>query len=89
MIMERGGNVKPCRCLLRDAGEQDLAQAVEEYILTLDEDIKAPKELYKHRLKICESCDSLFTGTCLKCGCYVEMRAAIKTNRCPSEKSRW
>ncbi len=67
----------------------DLAQAVEEYISTLDEEAKAPEELYRHRLQICETCENLLSGTCLKCGCYVEMRAAIKTNHCPYDKDRW
>lgn len=80
---------KPCRCLLFEAGERDLAEAVKEYISTLGEEIKAPEELYKTRLEVCRGCENLLSGTCLKCGCYVEMRAAVKGNRCPSEKSLW
>lgn len=80
---------RPCKCLLREAGERELAQNVKEYIETLDEEIKADNELYKRRLSVCTSCDHLLNGTCTKCGCYVEMRAAIKVNRCPSEKKLW
>lgn len=66
-----------------------MAEAVKEYISALDEEIKAPEELYRARLEACRGCENLLSGTCLKCGCYVEMRAAVKGNRCPSEKSLW
>lgn len=79
----------PCRCLLYEAGEKQLAENIREYIGTLGEDIKAEKELYQKRLSICGKCPQLLDGTCLKCGCYVEMRAAVKRNRCPSENKYW
>ena len=79
----------PCRCLLYEAGEKQLAENTREYINTLGEDIKAEKELYQRRLNICGKCAQLLDGTCLKCGCYVEMRAAVKRNRCPSENKYW
>lgn len=85
-----GDNKKiPCRCLLKEAGEQDLAQSIAEYVSTLSEDIRADENLYKRRLKICGDCNKLLNGTCLKCGCYVEMRAAVITNHCPSEEKLW
>lgn len=79
----------PCKCLLRQAGEIELAQNINEYISTLNEEIKADEDLYRQRLALCESCVHLSNGTCTKCGCYVEMRAAVKTNRCPSEDKFW
>lgn len=81
--------MKPCRCLLKQAGEQELAQTISEYISTLSPDIKASADLYKRRLEKCRECDDLNSGVCGKCGCYVEMRAAVKTNRCPSEEKLW
>lgn len=80
---------RPCRCLLKQAGEEELAETVREYISTLDPDIKAEPELYKSRLEKCEGCKSLNSGVCGKCGCYVEMRAAVRKNRCPSEEKLW
>ena len=80
---------RPCRCLLKQAGEEELAQTVREYISTLDPDIKADEELYRSRLDKCKGCKNLFSGMCGKCGCYVEMRAAVKQNRCPSEEKLW
>lgn len=79
----------PCKCLLKEAGEQELAQSIAEYISTLREDIKADEGLYQKRLEICRGCGSLLNGTCLKCGCYVEMRAAVIGNCCPSEEHFW
>ena len=46
---------------------------------------KANEELYKSRLDICKECEKLNAGTCLSCGCYVEIRAALKTSRCPDK----
>ena len=47
------------------------------------------KEEYEERLRICTECDSLMNGMCGVCGCYVEMRAAVKTHYCPDVKKRW
>ncbi len=88
--MESVNNKKiPCKCLLREAGEQELAQSIAEYVNTLNEEIRADDDLYQRRLKICSGCERLLNGTCLKCGCYVEMRAAVITNHCPSEERLW
>ena len=38
---------------------------------------------YERRLNICKACDFLHEGTCDKCGCYVELRAATKLSDCP------
>lgn len=79
----------PCRCLLKEAGEKELAQSIAEYVNTLNEEIRADDDLYQKRLKICSGCGKLLNGTCQKCGCYVEMRAAVRTNHCPSEEKLW
>lgn len=81
--------MSPCRCLLKDTPEKELLQNIREYISGLDEEVKADEEVYQKRLSVCESCDKLMNGVCLKCGCYVEMRAAVRNNRCPSEKKYW
>lgn len=90
MLMDAYGNKTiPCRCLLKEAGEKELSENIAEYVNTLNEEIRADEKLYRERLKICGSCESLLNGTCLKCGCYVEMRAAVAKNRCPSENEFW
>ena len=37
------------------------------------------------RLACCKACDALNAGTCMQCGCYVEMRAARLDMHCPKE----
>lgn len=80
---------KPCRCLLFEADEKELAANVSEYVNTLSPDIKADEKLYRSRLDTCLRCESLVGGMCVKCGCYVEIRAAVKNNYCPSEDKFW
>ena len=79
----------PCRCLLREAGQEAVAASVEEYIALLPEPEKAGAGLYRARLRVCETCDELRDGTCALCGCYVEARAAKKHQTCPAIPDKW
>ncbi len=79
----------PCRCLLFEAGQRDMARAVAEYVASLDESVRAGDADYHARLAICRDCDQLMNGTCRLCGCYVETRAAKKGQRCPMLPARW
>lgn len=75
------------KCLVRDMiGQEEYFRSLREYIENLDIDIKAEQALYEERLGICKECDMLFEGMCRRCGCYVEMRAAVAKNVCPSKK---
>ena len=79
--------VRVCkRCLLREFNETEYREKLERYIVGLDNGIKAPEELYEKRLFICKECEKLSEGTCLACGCYVELRAAVKASGCPHKK---
>ncbi len=41
---------------------------------------------YETRLKICSDCKHLdISGTCMMCGCYVMLRAALSGNKCPKK----
>ena len=74
-------------CLIRDMAEKaDIYEYVKKTRAMLPKSEKAPDELYEERLNICMGCDSLLSGTCLKCGCYVEIRAASKAAHCPVSK---
>ena len=86
--MRMDDNLRNCRrCLTREMAEQgENYQTLWDYIRNLDGDIKAPDKLYGERLEICKGCDMLFQGMCRKCGCYVELRAAVKNNGCPGKK---
>ena len=82
-------NVKPCRCLLFEAGQADMAQSVAEYVASLDESVRTPEEDYRARLSLCQECAELMNGTCRLCGCYVETRAAKRVQGCPMVPPRW
>lgn len=78
---------KPCfKCLLREMDEEAYMQKLHRYIEMLDTDVKTDRLLYEERLSACRLCDYLEAGTCLACGCYVELRAAVKKNKCPYQK---
>ncbi|MBR2875601.1 MAG: hypothetical protein IKC01_00510 [Clostridia bacterium] len=76
------------RCLLHDVAEEDTLKSIKERIDKLPEQEKAGKELYSKRLNECKNCDNLISGVCMKCGCYVEFRAAFKKQNCPNTKDR-
>lgn len=79
-----------CRkCLLAEMDLQEVYQSVKEYVEALPSDKKADDTEYARRLEICKGCESLADGMCVKCGCYVEARAAKNNAVCPDEKNKW
>ena len=74
-------------CLIRDMAEKaDVYEYVKKTRAMLSEADSASDELYEQRLDVCRGCDSLLAGTCQKCGCYVEIRAAARASKCPVNK---
>lgn len=73
------------KCLISEIDEGKYFKNMFAYIDNLDEDIKTEPILYKRRLDKCKECKRFTSGMCNACGCFVEMRAAIKTNKCPYE----
>lgn len=83
-------NTKPCtRCLLKEAGNADLSAQIKEQIKRFPEKEKVSSTEYDNRLKLCLICDNLYQGTCLKCGCYVELRALANSSHCPAVPKHW
>ena len=79
-----------CRkCLLAEMDLQEVYQSVREYVESLPPDKKADDKEYARRLEICKGCENLADGMCVKCGCYVEARAAKINADCPDEKDKW
>lgn len=74
------------RCLTREMAEGEDFRSMWELIENMDPDIKTADYVYGKRLVICKECDMLLQGMCRKCGCYVELRAAVAKNSCPSGK---
>jgi hypothetical protein len=77
------------KCLLDELFEEKEYQHLQDYINNLDKHIKTEDEEYKKRLGICMQCDNLINGMCKICGCFVEMRAAVKKNYCPDIEKYW
>lgn len=76
------------KCLLREMAEEDVLESIITRIDKLSLKEKADDELYAKRLKECKNCEHLISGVCMKCGCYVEFRAAFKKQNCPNIKDR-
>ena len=79
-------NNRPCRCLLMQTGKEEIALDIKKRIEKLSEKERTPSGEYERRLSVCKACDDLADGTCLKCGCYPEFRAAFIKNACPCRK---
>ena len=77
------------RCLLDSIFEEDEYRNMQEYIKGIDNYIKTDEIEYKNRLDLCRKCDNLINGMCRICGCFVEMRAAVKNNYCPDIEKKW
>lgn len=82
--------VRRCRqCLLREmADENDYYESVKRYRAAMPARLRTPDPEYEARLAACKACAELDHGTCMQCGCYVEMRAARSDRHCPHGK-RW
>ncbi len=89
---------KPCtRCLLKDYSKEVYDRLITEGLKALPpedlvpDDVSSaedlvPDDVSSARLCICKECEKLNQGTCLACGCYVEIRAALKNGKCPYSK---
>lgn len=77
------------KCLLQDISEEEYFRHIHSYVEGLDNELKASDDLYQKRLSKCKECDHLLNGMCRVCGCFVEMRAAMKKNYCPSIEKQW
>ncbi|MBR5091369.1 MAG: hypothetical protein IK093_18245 [Ruminiclostridium sp.] len=77
------------RCLLEQLGETGLLRSLEELKAAMPPEDKTDNAEYERRLAVCRECDELNSGTCMKCGCYVEFRALKKRMHCPHENRKW
>ncbi len=80
---------KDCkRCLLLESSQEDMLDLIKDKIKKISPEEKVSEEEYKTRLAHCMKCEYLVSGTCFKCGCYVEFRAAFKGQSCPDAGNR-
>ena len=74
------------KCLLQEYDEAAYISKLKRVILMMKASERASDEETNRRLLLCKQCDYLEKGTCLACGCYVELRAAMRHGRCPYSK---
>ena len=74
------------KCLLRDAFPADYEKYVSSLLRRMSQTKKASTDTYDSRLTQCKACDQLNNGTCMGCGCLVELKAAYKNEKCPYKK---
>lgn len=82
---------KHCRrCLLRDTlDEKQYFETVERVRRAMNPRVRTPDAQYEQRLDACRECDQLQNGTCMQCGCLVEMRAMRLDQHCPPPRKKW
>ena len=81
---------KFCRkCLLQEVSEDEYLKSLKDYIDRIDPEIKTNPKEYERRLSLCKECDNLINGMCTKCGCFVELRAAVQNHYCPNLEKKW
>lgn len=82
--------LRVCRkCFLYTETREEFFQKLDSYIKNLSEDDRVSQELYESRLALCARCGHLSGGMCTLCGCFVELRAALKVRRCPDVIRKW
>lgn len=76
------------KCLLLESAEGDMLNVIKEKIESLLPEERCNEQEYVRRLSLCKNCDNLISGVCMKCGCYVEFRAAFIKQKCPDVRDR-
>ena len=76
------------KCLLLESAEGDMLNVIKEKIKSLSPEDRCDDDVYESRLSLCKNCDNLISGVCMKCGCYVEFRAAFLKQKCPDVGDR-
>lgn len=81
-------NVICRRCIALSETGENLKKSIEEYVASLNKEIKVSDDVYSCRLSKCNECDALVNGLCKYCGCFVMARAAKKNMYCPYPKNK-
>lgn len=64
-----------------------VSDSIAKQLDSVPQDDKTPADEYRARLSKCRACDSLAGETCMQCGSFVQVRAAVRNASCP--KARW
>ena len=78
------------KCLLQEGqSEEEYFIDLEKYIANLEDHVRVSQEEYEKRLALCGQCDKLVNRMCRLCGCFVELRCALKVRHCADGKKKW
>ncbi len=77
------------RCLMKELGMEEYLESVRLCRERMPPRERTPDKEYQARLAACRECVQLVNATCQLCGCYVEIRAAKRSARCPASPRRW
>ena len=77
------------KCFFEEIDRDGIYAEIKDMIAVLPESERTDEQEYRRRLEICGGCEYLGEGTCGKCGCFVELRAAKRLMNCPHEKHYW
>lgn len=50
-------------------------------------EIRASNQVVEDRINICGECEYLKTNRCSECGCFIALKAGLKSESCP--KGKW
>lgn len=80
--------LRKCRkCLLREAFPEDYERYVAVIIERMKPEERAETQEFQRRMECCRQCEKLQNGTCMACGCMVEIRGMQRKGKCPCR--RW
>ena len=74
------------RCLLKDLSKEQYEAIIVNGLNSLPPEDLVDASVSEKRLCVCRECERLNQGTCLACGCFVEIRASLKKGNCPYGK---
>ena len=77
------------RCMPDGQTREEFFRDLARYVERIPAEERVDETEYWRRLDKCRSCDQLWQGMCRQCGCYVELRAALKVRRCPMTVPKW
>jgi hypothetical protein len=49
--------------------------------------IKADQNIIEERINLCSGCEFLKDNRCAECGCFIALKAGLKSEKCP--KGKW
>lgn len=75
------------RCFLEEIDPAAYERDIKRILDHMEPGERAKDRVRDARLSACRTCGYLNAGTCTACGCFVELRASMRTGHCPYH--RW